>query len=423
VSLFSENDMATILPLREQNDLVIRVLRKRLDEILPRAMRDAGIDMWLVLCQEDDYDPVFRTMIPINTWAPILQMLVFFDPGEGKPIERINLSMTNLGDLFEKPWAGTDFNQQWRLLAELVQKRDPRRIGLNIGKIQWAAGGLTHNLYTQLLEALPPQYAARLVSAEPAATRWLATLTDEEIGLFEHVVHVAKAIIARCYSRQTIVPGVTTTEDLMWAYWQQVADMGLEVSFKPFFKIIRSGAARRQFGEPDQTIRPGDFVHCDVGIRYLRLNSDHQQWAYVPRPGESDAPEGAKRLLAEAHRLQDIFLSEFAHGRSGNEMLGRILGRARAEGIQNPKVYSHSLGLYLHEPGPLVGLPWEQECCPGRGDVRLDYGNAFTMELSIEDALPEWDGENVRLSIEEDVVYTREGCRLIGQRQTAFHLL
>jgi len=25
------------------------------------------------------------------------------------------------------------------------------------------------------------------------------------------------------------------------------------------------------------TIREGDFVRCDVGIKYLRLNSDHQQ--------------------------------------------------------------------------------------------------------------------------------------------------
>jgi len=417
------NKIANVLPLRQQDEIVTRVLRKRLETILPAAMRASGIDLWLILCQEDDYDPVFKTMIPINTWAPILQMLIFFDPGEGKPIERVNLSMTNLGDLFEKPWAGTDFNEQWKLLAELVEKRDPRRIGLNTGKIQWAAGGLTQNLYTQLVDAIPKKYVERLVSAEPLATAWLATLTDDEIDLFAHVVEVAKAVIARCYSRRTIVPGATTIEELMWTYWQHVADLGLEVAFKPFFKILRPAAAKQQFGEADQTIRPGDFLHCDVGIRYLRLNSDHQQWAYVLRPGETDAPEGARKLLAEAHRLQDIFMAEFQHGLSGNKLLGRILARARAEGVPNPKIYSHSLGLYLHEPGPLVGLPWEQERCEGRGDVRLDYGNAFTMELSVQDVLPEWGGEDFRLSIEEDVVFTPEGCRVIGGRQRAFHLI
>jgi hypothetical protein len=417
------NESPKVLPLREQDAVITRVLRKRLDEILPRAMRAAGIDMWLILCQEDDYDPIFRTMIPLDTWAPILQMLILFDPGEGKPIERINLSMTNLGDLFEKPWSGTDFREQWKLLAEVVEKRNPRRIGVNIGRVQWAAGGLTHNLYTQLVDALPAKYSERLVSAEPVAAAWLANLTDEEIGLFENVVAVAKAIIARCYSRETIVPGVTTIKDVVWTYWQTAANLGLEVSFKPFFKIIRSAARRAKLGEDDQIVRPGDFLHCDVGIRYLRLDSDHQQWAYVPRPGETDAPVGARRIIAEAHRLQDIFMAEFAHGRSGNELLARILARARAEGIPNPKIYSHSLGLFLHEPGPLIGLPWEQECCEGRGDVPLDYNNAFTMELSVQDALPEWNGEDFRLSLEEDVVFTRDGCRVIGERQGAFRVV
>ena len=34
-----------------------------------------------------------------------------------------------------------------------------------------------------------------------------------------------------------------------------------------------------------------------------------------------------------------------------------------------------------------------------------------------------WDGQEVRLSMEEDVVYTLAGCRLLDGRQTAFHLI
>jgi hypothetical protein len=36
-------------------------------------------------------------------------------------------------------------------------------IGVNIGSVEWAGGGLTHNLYTQLMEKLPPEYATRQV--------------------------------------------------------------------------------------------------------------------------------------------------------------------------------------------------------------------------------------------------------------------
>ena len=127
--------------------------------------------------------------------------------------------------------------------------------------------------------------------------------------------------------------------------------------------------------------------------------------------------------MAEANRLQGIFMSEFRTGLTGNELLASILARARAEGVPGPKVYSHSLGYYLHEPGPLIGLPWEQERCIGRGDVPLNPGYAFTMELCVRAPVPEWDGQEVTFSIEEDVVFTEEGCRPIHGRQTEFHLV
>lgn len=412
-----------MLPVRERAGLIRRILEKRLDTILPTAMRETGFDMWLIICQEDNLDPAFTTLMPMDTWCPILQMLVFYDRGEAQGVERINLSMTDTRGLYDRPWSGQHHEEQWPLLRTIIEERDPKRIGVNIGAVQWAARGLTHSLHTQLVQALPAAYVERLESAEPLAVRWLATLTDDEIELYEHVVEVAHQLLAECYSRQAITPGVTTTEDLEWYYWQRCAELGLQVAFKPFFVLIRSDAMKKEFGEDDRVIRPGDFVRSDVGIRYLRLHSDHQQWAYVLRDGESQAPEGMRRLMAEANRLQDIFMAEFERELTGNELLHNILERARSEGLRNPRVYSHSLGLFLHEPGPLIGLPWEQERCPGRGDVRLEHNQCFTMELSVRGEVPEWDDEEVVMALEEDVAFTREGCRPIHGRQTEFYLV
>ena len=274
-----------------------------------------------------------------------------------------------------------------------------------------------------MVEVLSIKYAERLESAEQCATRWLATLTEEEISLYEYVVKVAHALIAECYSRKAIVSGVTTIRDLIWHYWQRCADMGLQIAFNPFFTIIRSEEAPEAHGEGDDVIRHGDFIRCDVGIKYLRLITDHQEWAYVLEPGETDAPEGAKRLMEAGNRLQDCYMAEFRRGLTGDQLLANILSRARAEGLPNPRVYSHSLGHLLHEPGPLIGLPWEQERNPGRGDVKLEHSYAFTMELSVEGPLPEWGGQNLRMALEQDVVFTEEGCRPIDGRQTTFHLL
>jgi len=412
-----------VMPVRQQSQVIHSILAKRLDTILPVAMREAGLDMWIVLCQEDDLDPVFTTLIPMDTWCPILQMLVFYDRGPDRGIERINISGTNMHGLYDWPYRGQMEPEQWARLCQIVQERNPERIGINIGSTQWAAGGLTHNLYRQLTEQLPAAYVDRLTSAEALITRWLATLTPGELTLYDYVVHLSQAIMAECYSRRVIIPGITTTEDLVWHYWQCCADRGLEIAFMPLFDIVRSDEMRAAYGEADRVVRPGDLLHCDVGLRYLRLNTDHQQSAYVLQDGESDAPEGLVTLMEACTRLQDVFLAEFVHGLTGNELLARILDRARREEIPGAKVYSHSLGLFLHEPGPLIGLPWEQDRCAGRGDVALNHNYAFTMELSVSGPVPEWGGQIVRLRQEEDVCFTSGGCRPIHGRQTALYLV
>lgn len=411
-----------ILPVREQSNLITELVRDRLDTVLPLAMREAGLDIWIILCQEEDLDPVYKTMIPMDCWSPILQMLIFVDEGDGK-IKKYNVSGTDTKDLYERPYIGQLEEKQWPVLLDLVSKRDPKTIGVNIGTVKWSGGGLTYNLYRQLKERLPRKYSERLVSAEKAAARWGATLTNREIVHFRHVIKIAHSIIADCFSRMTVTPGVTTVNDLVWFYWQRAVDLGLDLAFRPYFRIIRNEVAYAYYGKEDTVIRPGDVIHCDVGINYLRLNSDNQHLAYVLKPGETDASSGLKSLMAQTNQMQDIFMGEFRQNISGNELQQNILKRARKEGISNPKVYSHSLGLYLHQPGPLIGLPWEQVNPLPRGEMLMEYNYAFTMELSTEGSVAEWNNQNVRCGMEEPVVFTEEGCRTLNGRQTEFYLI
>lgn len=96
-------DFPQILPMRERANVINGILEKRLATILSQAMRETGLDMWLILCQEDDLDPVFTTLIPMDTWCPILQMLVFYDRGGDEGVERINLCRTNTHGLYDAP--------------------------------------------------------------------------------------------------------------------------------------------------------------------------------------------------------------------------------------------------------------------------------------------------------------------------------
>jgi Xaa-Pro aminopeptidase len=422
-------DFPRVLSVRERVATVNHIVEARLDQLLPQAMRETGFDMWIIVTNEDNYEPVFQTLIPYNTWAPITQILVFYDPGAGKPIERLNVSRTNLRGLYKDAWDARAWDtekkeSQWDALARVVRERDPKVIGINEGDVQWAAGGLTVPLKKALLAAIGPTFAPRLRSAEPLVTRWLETLLDEEIEVFSQVVAVAHALAAETMSNAVITPGTTTVDDMIYHYWQRAANLGLDLSFLPGCSIRgRSPADAQRWGPADRTVRHGDVLHCDVGIKYLRYNTDHQELAYVLRVGESDAPESLKKALAEANRLQDAYASQFKAGLTGDQLLTNILSTARAQGIPNPRVYSHSLGYFLHEPGPLIGLPWEQVSNPGRGDVKLVDNSCFTAELSVDAPIPEWGDKVFRVPLEQDVCFTKGRLHFIDGRQTSYHLV
>jgi Xaa-Pro aminopeptidase len=412
-----------LLPLRARARVVNELTKLRLDRLLPQVMRETGIDMWIMICWEDAYDPVFRTMIPWECWAPILQMVVLYNQGAEKGVERLNISRTNMQGLMTNVWYASEPENQWEWLRRIVAERNPKRIGINQSDVIWAADGLSAALKDKLAATLGPVLAARMVSAEPLATRWLETRLPEELAIYPSACAIAHALIAECFSRVVITPGVTTTQDLRWHYWQRAAELGLTVSFPPFFRIFRPAKARAQWGEADNIIRPGDMLHCDVGIQYLRFLTDHQELAYVLRPGETDAPAGLRAGMAQANRLQEILTSTWQKGLTGNEILTRALQQARAEGLAKPKIYSHSLSHYLHEPGPLMGLPWEQVDTGARGEVRMAYNTTYTVELSVTLAIAEWENEETPIPMEQDGAYTEGGAYFVDGRQTRFHLV
>jgi hypothetical protein len=76
-----------VLPWRERAAPVNEMLEERLRDLLPRLMREAGIDLWLVINREYAEDPVFLTLVPEPVFAARrTTMLAFHDLGTGEPV-------------------------------------------------------------------------------------------------------------------------------------------------------------------------------------------------------------------------------------------------------------------------------------------------------------------------------------------------
>ncbi len=95
-------------------------------------------------------------------------------------------------------------------------------------------------------------------------------------------------------------------------------------------------------------------------------------------------------------------------GLTGNEVLAESLAEMNREGISG-RIYNHPIGDFGHGPGAIIGLWDRQEGVPGRGDVRLIPDMWHSIELNAVTKVPEWDGQEVRIALEEDAAMTSEG--------------
>ena len=208
----------------------------------------------------------------------------------------------------------------------------------------------------------------------------------------------------------------------MWWWRQRVNDQGLGTWFQPSIEVQRKGMTDEQVGD-DPVIQRGDLLHCDVGITVARLNTDTQHDAYVLLPGETDAPAGLRRALANGNALQDIVMDEIRPGRTGNEILAASRARMKAKGIDGT-IYSHPIGVNGHGAGPLIGLWDYQDGVPGRGDAKVIPGMWFSIELQATTAVPEWGRQAVRMAQEEDAIVSADGrIRWALKRQDALFLI
>ena len=348
------NAATKILPMRERAEVIDRWLADRIENVLPSLMRRTEIDMWIIISREYNEDPVLSTFLP-STWqsARRTTILMITDRGADQPLETLAVARYDVGDRFVAAWDKETDGEQWAHLAKLVEARNPKRIGLNYSDDFAVADGISHTEYQKLHNALPATLHQRLVSAEPLAIGWLESRSEAEMRSYQHIVRIAHDILAEGLSQAAIQPGVSTTSDLQWWYRDRIRELKLTAWFHPSVSIDRRGLDRKT-GDGD-IIRPGDLLHVDFGITYLRLNTDTQQHAYVLRPGETDAPRDLKTALARANRVQDLLTNEFKAGRTGNDILARTLKKAEREGIR-ASIYTHPIGYHGHGAGPTIGL-------------------------------------------------------------------
>ena len=418
-----------ILTQRDQAKVIDELLEDRLRNVLPGLMRREGFDMWVLISRENNEDPVLKTMLPA-TWlaARRTTMLVIFDQGsdkktgEDKGFEYLAVARYDVGKIFKKSWDPDANPDQWAQLGKLIVERLPKKIGINKAEHYGHADGLTANDYDNLMRVLPKSMQPNVVSAEKLAVGWLETRTEKEMALYRNICRIAHNIIAEGFSDKVIQPGVTTTEDVVWWFREKIKELKLDTWFHTSVSVQRNESDAITAKRPQPlVILPGDLLHVDFGITYLRLNTDTQEHAYVLKAGETEAPDFLKNAFARGNKLQDYFTGNFKEGKTGNEILAESRRQAIDNGI-TPSIYTHPIGFHGHASGTTLGMWDMQNGVPFTGDYPMHHKTAYSIELNCSVNLPEWKKE-VRIQLEEDGYFDEAGFRYIDGRQTELILI
>ena len=421
---FVDKQSYEILPEIERAKVKDELLEDRFTNLLPELMDKTGLDMWLLISREYNEDPILKTMLPA-TWlnARRRTIIVFYRDKTKDTIERLAVARYDIGKSIKSAWNKEKEPNQWKALEKIITERNPEKIGLNYSTHFALADGLVKTDFDELKANMPESITSKFVSAEKLGIAWIETRTEKEMKLFRKLVKITHDIIDEAFSANTITPGKTSTEDVVWFLRQKVTDLGLETWFHPTIDIQRSNEALKSHIEsfskskPTEIIQKGDLLHCDFGITYIGLNTDCQQHAYILKDNETEVPQFLKEAFKKGNRVQDILTENMVVCKTGNEILLASLAQGKKEGLR-PSIYTHPLGKYGHSAGTTIGMWDSQGGVPFNGDYPLQKNTAYAIELNTTVSINEWN-KDIRIMLEEAGYFGDDTFEYVNERQTA----
>jgi hypothetical protein len=416
-----------ILSMQDRAKFINQNTQKRIEQLLPRLMNDSGIDMWLMISREYNEDPILKTFLPAEWLSARRTTMFVFAKNQDSTLSAYAIAPYNVGKLFEKAWNKEKHSDQWQALLALIEQHEPKTIGINQSK-HWAhADGIVATEKEKLLNSLPAKYHSRIVSAQDLGVAWLEQRIPDEMQAYENMIAMAHEIIAQGFSNEVITVGQTTTNDLVWWFRERVQALKLQTWFHPSVSIQRRDNKAFDHvdsftnGYQENTIMPGDLLHVDFGLSYLRLNTDTQQHAYVLAENEMKVPVELEAAFNLGNKLQDIFISNFNVGHTGNEVLKKSREQAIAKGLK-PTIYTHPIGYHGHGAGTTIGMWDSQQGVAGSGDYPLHPNTTYSIELNNAFYLNIWQKE-IRIMLEEEAFFDGKSVRYLDGRQTRLHII
>ncbi|MDA0378853.1 MAG: M24 family metallopeptidase [Bacteroidetes bacterium] len=396
---------------------------ERIATLLPGAMADNGIDAWVVICRENNNDPL-ADHVGCENAGGTAAFMFFRDGNQVSSVaispsgEAQSLAETGRMDEVIISERGASI---WNTMTGVFERFNPTVIGINTG-LSPITDGLSHTQYASMMEGLPSEWTSRMQSAEDMVRSWLSVKLPAEIEIMSRAAEITAQWEVEAYTQA--VGGVTTDLEIARFLEAKMAEMGVGDGWSPEQNpAVNSGMDRGHSHPTDRTIQPGDFIQIDFGIRvHDRWVTDIQRFAYVLAPGETEVPADAIAKWEAARAGSRAAFTAMKPGATGNEV-DRAQRVVMEENGSIPVMWGtgHPVGYWAHDSGP--GLSG------GRIGVELPVVSTQILKPGMTfsfDGFHSWpltDSTTKTISVEEMVVITEDGARWLTPPQEELILI
>lgn len=389
------------------------IRKERISTLLPQAMEAADVDLWIVICRENNNDPIADHIGGENAGGTAAFLFYKDENGFHSRVyspsgESTALAELEIHDEVIPVERGMSAMEQ---AAEFIKDQNFQRIAVNSSPNNAQADGLSYTQRQSLESALGSELSNRLVSSEDLIYEWLSVKLPAEVEIMTKAAELTAEWELEAY--EIIEPGVTTDAEVAAFLKSKMKEYGVKDAWNPSQNPnVNSGADRGHSHATEKVIMPGDVIQTDFGIMlYDRWVSDIQRFAYVLKEGETEAPEDIQFYWESAREGNRAAFNAMKPGVKGVE----VDAAQRELMEENESEYvmwstGHPVGYVAHDTGPNLGGSQVPSIRPAAQKV-LKPGMVFAF-----DGFHSWpltDSTYKTISVEEMAVITEDGAEFL----------
>lgn len=388
------------------------IRKQRINTLLPEALKTAAVDCWLVICRENNNDPMAEHIGGENAGETAVFMfyndsdgfhsLVFSPSGESTALDELDIHDIVIS--VERGISAID------AAVAFIKTRGFKTIAVNTSEENALADGLSHSQYKEL-ETKLGELSNTLAPSTEVVYEWLSIKLPEEVDIMRKAAQFTADWQIEAYKK--VIPGKTTDVDVAQFLKYKMKLYGVTDAWSPDQNPnVNSGPDRGHSHATNKVIMPGDVIQIDFGIKvHNRWVTDIQRFAYVLQPGETEAPDHIMHYWKSGKAGNRAALAAMKPGVKGVEVdrAQRVLmEQAGSEHVMWST--GHPVGYVAHDIGPNLGGSQASHVRPASNKI-LKEGMTFAF-----DGFHAWkleDGQIKTISVEEMAVVTKNGAEYL----------